>query len=504
MLTRRLFVLSAAAPAIAPVIATPPARADTPDTLTIARAAPTTTLDPGFLRESASLVDNVFDTLVARDKNLALAPGLALRWKSVDALTWEFTLRPGVSFHNGEAFTAEAVTFSLERLLDPAARAPSIEALRTIAGVEATGPLTVRIHTREPDALLPTRMSCTPTQIVPPAYVRSVGAAAFARQPIGTGPYRVTDFMAGDHVTLEAFDGHWRGTPAIPRVIWRAIPEPTERIASLLAGSVQLVEGVPAELVASLSLSPNVTIQRLREGGLTLFLGLKSGSGPLADLRVRRALSLAIDRQKLVDDLLKGFATPTASPAGPFDFGARPLPLPAADPDQAKKLLAEAGFPSGFSIALQAPARYLASAEIGQAIVRDFAAIGVKAALEVPPWPVYARAVATGQQAPIYLLGWSAGPMLDAGAALSPILHFDRPYSTASFPDLDALLDTSRRTLDPKPRAAALAKVQDLAAQLAPTLPLYREDLLYAQAKTIAFTPRADGRIPVADIRFVA
>lgn len=499
MLTRRVLTLATCAAAGLRML---PARAATADTLTIARATSATTFDPGFLREPATLVDNVFDTLVLRDADMKLAPGLALSWKTLDDKTWEFALRPGVTFHNGEKFTAEAVKFSLERVLDPAAKAPTISYITTVEGVDAVGELTVRIRTKSADPLLPTRMSRYPAYIVPPGYVKEVGPTQFARQPVGTGPYRVTEFVPDDHVTMRAHPGYWRGKPAIETVIWRAIPEPTARVAALLAGEVQLVEGVPVELVPSLTASPEVEVQRVHNGGLIIYLGLKSGEKPLDDVRVRRALSLAIDRKSIVDELLKGFATPTGTQVGPFDFGYKPTPVPPYDPAQAKKLLVEAGYPNGFTIRMQAPRRYLNSAEIGQVIAQEFGAIGVKVELEVPEWSVYAQQVPAGKQAPIYMLAWGSTQTLDADAAIYPIFHGGEPYSTVAFPPLDALLEESRRAIDPVARALVFAKIQDLATEFVPTLPLHQEDSVYAQRKGVQFTGRVDARIPLMDIRF--
>jgi peptide/nickel transport system substrate-binding protein len=470
------------------------------ETLVIARGSSAATLDPGFLREPATLVDNVFDTLVARDKDMKLAPGLALSWRAVDDTTWEFKLRPGVTFSNGEPFTASAVKFTLERVLDPAAKAPTISYITTVAGVDVVDDLTVRIRTKTPDPLLPTRMSRYPTYIVPPDYAKSVGAEAFARKPVGTGPYAVTEFVPDDHVTMQANPGYWRGKPAIDTVVWRAIPEPTARVAALLAGEVQLIEGVPVELAPRLASSKDVDLVQVHNGGLIIYLGLKTDEKPLGDARVREALSLAIDRQSIVQELLKNFATVTGTQVGPFDFGYQKTPLPAYDPARAKALLAEAGYKDGFTIRMQAPRHYINSAEVGQVIAQEFAAIGVTAQLEAPEWSVYTQQVPAGKQAPVYMLGWGSTQTLDADAAIYPIFRSGEPYSTVKLPALDALLDESRRTIDPSARAAVFARIQDLAAKDVPVLTLYQEDAIYAKRRDVGFTGRPDARIPVFDI----
>ncbi|WP_244471935.1 ABC transporter substrate-binding protein [Prosthecomicrobium hirschii] len=471
--------------------------------LVIGRPASPATFDPGFLKEAATLVDNVFDTLVLRDAEMKLVPGLALSWKALDDTTWEIKLRPGIKFHNGEAFDAEAVKFTFERVLDPAAKSPTISYIRTVAGVDVVDPLTVRIRTNGPDPLLPTRLSRYPAYIVPPAYVKQVGAAEFARRPVGTGPYKVTEFVPDDHVTMVANEAYWRGKATIDKVVWRPIPEATARIAALLSGEVQFIESVPAELVDTLKTSGAADVVDVKNGGLTIYLGLKSAEKPLDDARVRRALSLAIDRKGLTTDILKGKATPTGTQVSPFDAGYKDIPTPAYDPAAAKKLLAEAGYPNGFTIRFQAPRRYISSAEVAQAVVQQWAAIGVKAELEVPEWSVYAQQVPAGKQAPIYMLAWGSTQTLDADAALYAILKSGEPYSTVADKALDALLDESRKTIAPDARAAIFAKIQDHAAETVPLITLYREDSLYGKAKSVTFGGRPDARIPVYDIRVV-
>jgi peptide/nickel transport system substrate-binding protein len=336
---------------------------------------------------------------------------------------------------------------------------------------------------------------------VPPKYVAAVGAAEFARKPVGTGPYKLTEFVPDDHVTMVANPGYWRGKPSIDRVIWKPIPEATARVAALLAGEVQLIESVPAELVDTLKGSGAADVIDVKNGGLTIYFGLKTTEKPLDDVRVRQALSLAIDRKALVEQILRGKATLTGTQVSPFDAGYKAIPVPGYDPAAAKKLLAEAGYPNGFPIKVQAPRRYISSAEVAQAIVQQWGAIGVKADLEVPEWSVYAQQVPAGKQAPIYMLAWGSTQTLDADAALFAILKSGEPYSTVADKTLDALLDKSRRTIAADARAAIFGEIQDYAAAQVPLLTLYREDALYGKAKSVSFGGRADARIPVFDIR---
>jgi peptide/nickel transport system substrate-binding protein len=495
----RAGLLAAAAALAVAIGAGHPASADASE-LVIARAVSVNAMDPGFLRESAVVVDNIFDTLVLRDAEMKLAPGLAESWTAVDDTTWEFKLRHGVSFHNGEPFNAAAVKFTIDRVLDPEAKSPTISYIRTVAGVDVVDDYTVRIRTTAPDPLLPTRFSRYPTYIVPPGYVGEVGPEEFARHPVGTGPYKFVEFVPDDHVTLEANPDYWRGKPSIDTVVWRPIPEGTARVTALLTGEVQLVEGVPAELADLVRQSGEADLVQVKNGGLTIYYGLKSAEPPLDNAKVREALSVAIDRQTIVDSLLHGLATPSGTMAGPYDFGYLAVPAPAYDPEKAKALLAEAGYPDGFEIKVQAPSRYISSDQVAQAIAQQWGEIGVKADLEIPEWSVYTQQVPAGEQAPVYMLAWGSTQTLDADAALYAILKTGEPYSTFSSPELDALLDQSRSTIDPAAREDILHKIQEYAAANTPLIPLYQEDSIYAKAKGVDFDGRPDARIPVFDI----
>jgi peptide/nickel transport system substrate-binding protein len=466
--------------------------------LKIGRQVSTTAMDPGFLREAATIVDNIFDTLVLRDKDMQLVPGLAESWTAVDDTTWEFRLRQGVKFHNGEQFDAEAVKFSLDRILDPEAKAPTRSYISTIESVEVVDPFTVRIRTNGPDPLLPTRMSRYPTYIVPPKHVQQVGNEVFAREPVGTGPYKFVEFIPDQHVILEANADYWRGAPAIGKVTWLPIPDGTARVTALSTGEVDLIENVPVDLASMISASPEDDLVQVKNGGLTIYLGLVMKEKPLDEVKVRQALNIAIDRQSIVDNILHGMASVRGTQVGPADFGYIDIPAPAYDPAKAKQLLAEAGYPDGFEITMQSTHRYMKDGEVAQAIAQQFGDIGVKVNQEVLDWSVYVQEVP--HKGPIFMLGWGSTQTLDADAAIYAIMKSGEPYSTASIPELDELLDKSRQTVDPEKRKELLAEIQRLAAEQVPLITLYQEDSLYGKKKAVNFEGRPDARIPVFDI----
>ncbi|WP_275786466.1 ABC transporter substrate-binding protein [Pararhizobium gei] len=466
--------------------------------ITVARSASTTAMDPGFLRESATIVDNIFDTLVMRDKDMKLVPGLAESWTAIDDTTWEFKIRKGVKFHNGEDFNAEAVKFTIDRVLDPAAKSPTLSYIRTIAGVTVVDPYTVRIKTSAADPLLPTRMSRYPAYIVPPKYVTEVGNDVFATKPVGTGAYKFVEFIPDQHVILEANKDYWRGAPVVDKVTWRAIPDGTARLTALVTGEVDLIENVPVDLAPMIASSPDADLVPVKNGGLTIYLGLVMGQKPLDNVKVRQALDMAIDRPSIVKNILQGMATAKGTQVGPADFGYLDIPVTKFDPAKAKALLAEAGYPEGFTIKMQSTTRYMKDGEVAQAIAQQFGDIGVKIEQEVLDWSVYTQQVP--RKGPIFMLGWGSTQTLDADAAVYAILKTGEPYSTASIPELDKLLDESRSIVDPAARKVVLEKIQTLSAEQVPLIPLYQEDSIYGKSKKIAFEGRPDARIPIFDI----
>jgi len=260
-----------------------------------------------------------------------------------------------------------------------------------------------------------------------------------------------------------------------------------------------VIETVPVDLAPMLQQNPDTALVQVKNGGLTIYLGLVTNVKPLDNVKVRQALNLAIDRKGIVENILHGMATATGTQVGVADFGYAGTPVPAYDPKRAKELLTEAGLKDGFSIKMQATHRYLKDGDVAQAIAQEFEEIGVKAELETLDWSVYVQQVP--RKGPIFMLGWGSTQTLDADAALYAIMHSGEPYSTVSDPDLDRLLDESRRTIDPAARAKVFAEIQKVASEKVPLLTLYQEDSLYGRRKNVGFAGRPDARIPVFDIK---
>lgn len=476
---------------------------DAEKSVVIARTNDIVGLDPGFLTENAQVVDNIFETLVTRDENEKLIPGLAESWRQVDDVTWEFVLREGVTFTNGEAFNAEAVKYSIDRVLDPANKAPTLSYISTVKEVNVIDEYTVQVVTNGTDPLIPTRFSRYPTEIVPPAYVEEVGQAEFAQNPIGTGPYEFESWEKGSEVVLTLNDDYWGETPEVDQVTFRAIPEATTRVSALENGEVDIITDVAPSQIETIESSDVATLSTVERGGNIVYIGLKTDEAPLNDVRVRQALNYAVDVDTIVENILGGTAVATNSLYGPADFGYAGEPSGYEyNVEKAKALLTEAGYPDGFTIELDTVNWYIKNADVAQAIAEQLKAVGITVTVNDVESSVYRTSVPNGEQSPLYVLGWSSTNSLDADAAAYAVLHSGQSYSTYTNPQVDSLLDEARTSSDETRREELYADIQDLVIEDAPRIFLYQENKYYGISEDINWQGRIDASIPVKTITF--
>ncbi|MBI2014903.1 MAG: ABC transporter substrate-binding protein, partial [Candidatus Rokubacteria bacterium] len=281
------------------VLAVPAGAADPRGELRVAIPWTPENLDPTMNLSSirAAVGVSLFDSLVGRDAEGRIVPELAESWKLLDDTTWQLRLRRGVVFHNGEPFTAEAVRFTVQRVLDPSQKSPNRANIAEIVRVDVLDDVTVNLVTRQPYAALLGRLIDFP--IVPPKYTAERGAA-FALRPVGTGPFRFVELVKDERMVVEAFDRHWRGAPRIQKITFKPVPEPFTRAAALRAGEVDLITTVPPTLARELERVAGLRVLRV-PSTWQIYLGLNAFRKPLADVRVRQALNYATD----VDAIIK-------------------------------------------------------------------------------------------------------------------------------------------------------------------------------------------------------
>jgi peptide/nickel transport system substrate-binding protein len=342
----------------------------------------------------------IIETLVSpKPTTTELEPRLATSWSvSADGLEWTFKLRPGVKFHDGTPFDAQAVKYTLDRVLDrnhPASKWGTWSFVRgylaPVKEVVVVDPLTVKFVLKFPNATFLTYLAMPNLGIISPAAQNKL-KEGFAAKPVGTGPYRFDGWQRGVKLTLTRNEGYWGPKGKAKTIIFRPIPEDQTRVAELLSGGVDVITNVVPDALDLLKKNPNTSI--LRQPGLTLwYVALNTKKKPFSDVRVRRALNYAVNRQAIVRDVLKNTGEPAAQFVPPASWGYAPDARKYTyDPARAKALLAEAGYPNGFSTTFWVPdsgSGMQLPKEMATVIQANLAAVGVKAKIEIFEWGSY-------------------------------------------------------------------------------------------------------------------
>src|SRR5438477_12109523 len=331
-------------------------------TLVVGLVAEPVNLDPAQVTglNSNRVGRRVVETLVTfPDESTQIVPGLAESWTvSKDGLRHTFKLRKGISFHDGTPLNAEAVKFSIERQINPEhpfnklGKYPFANFFfGNVKAVEVVEPQTVEFILKEPRASFLAVLTAGAASVVSPTAVRKLGAD-YPLTPVGTGPFKFASWDRGQRVVLEKNPNYWKHPVKLERVIFRPIVEDQARLTELLTGAVDLIVGTPPDFVAQLENNPKVTLLK-QVGAHVWYLGINNQKKPFDDKRVRQALNYAVNKDGIVRDVLKGTGTPSRGRVLPNTWGAdsalQPYPY---DPERARKLLAEAGYPSGFSTSL--------------------------------------------------------------------------------------------------------------------------------------------------------
>ncbi|HDR15362.1 MAG TPA: ABC transporter substrate-binding protein [Desulfobacteraceae bacterium] len=448
-----------------------------------------------------SFMANFFDGLLQRKgPDGKLAPALAESWEHPDDLTWKFHLRKGVTFHNGNPFTAEDVKFTFERLSNPEV-SEFINTGKTIESIECPDDYTVIIKTNVHIPWFANNMHQIFIMDKESTEARDGGDVMV--KPIGTGAYKLVEWVKGSYVTMEANENYWEGAPELKKIDVRPITESSTRFAALVSGQVDIVTGVPVELFDRVEKNPKLEVVR-RPARRSIFLAMGNEKGsPLADIRVRKAIYMAIDEDEIIEKVMRGHAFPAAQIPDPPTIGyCKDLKRLPFDPEKAKKLLNEAGYGDGFEVTVSGPNdRYVQDKQIVEAVAKYLAKVGIKAKLDVKPKSIFFPEVAEGKLE-FYLIGWFDGTF-DMGRTYSKLAHSrdrDRAYgdlngANYSDPDIDALLETTFEMTDIGEREAALQKLNRMAmVDKIVWIPLHYQEDLYAiqKDKGISFEPRPD------------
>jgi peptide/nickel transport system substrate-binding protein len=487
--------------------------------LVVALSDDTNNMDPriGMGSIRSNYIRQVFESLVDVDKQGKPVPGLALTWKPVDDTTWEFTLRQGVTFHNGEPFNADTVLFNLDRfyrrhldtwgIKDVAAATAFEKTHAVVTGWEKVNDYMVRISTSEPAPMLWDFIGREP--LVPKDYTVQNGVEGLNEKPVGTGPWRMVEWKRKDHMRFERYESYWGGAPLYKKMRFQVIPEGAARIAALKSGEVDLIEAVPPLDAAVLARDAKLQVA---SGVQKLFCRLyvngrrpeeyDSGGKPglFSDPRVRLAMNHAVDRDGIIKKIFNGYAIANASPVATVSYGYAPQEPYAYDVKSAKTLLAEAGWKDtnndGFvdkdgdtlSLEIVFPAKHYGQAfdEMTPAVAEMLKAAGIKTTLKpvdfgtlldtarkgtLPPHGGFtACRTSNNLDADDYVRDWAAIGLINW-----------TPYP----PDLLDLYNATKREVQAEKRLQLLAELQRKVRDWAPVVSLYQEVKIYAHSKRV-------------------
>src|SRR5207249_2835592 len=362
-------------------------------TLTVALSRDPSTMDPQAHGEGFTdqVHIHIFDGLLSQssenpDPKTRIQFGLATSYKLLYPTTWRVSLRPNVKWHDGNPFTAEDVKFTFDRLLDPANKLPAAVAFPTIKEVRVVDPLTVDFVTKQPDPIFLVRLSSYGNHIISKKYFERVGPTVFAKEPIGTGPYKFVRWVKDQEVVLDAFKDYWGGERQIRRLVFKTIPDIATRVAALQTGAVDIIGegGIPPAVLPQLEKDPNIRVSIVKGAGNNMHLQLETRKGtPLSDQRVRLGIAHAIDIDSVIQNVLGGHAKRTAAVVTEHVVGFDPTVKPITyDPELAKKLLAEAGYTAGVDITLNSSGgRYTNEREVVEAIAAQLQRNGINATI---------------------------------------------------------------------------------------------------------------------------
>ncbi|WOI57127.1 ABC transporter substrate-binding protein [Palleronia sp. LCG004] len=482
-----------------------PAFAD--GTLTVAQRQDPQNWDPvdTFLLAWGGIASNIYDGLVRRDENLELQPGLATEWETLDdGMRYRFTLRDGVTFHNGEPFDAEAVKYTFDRLLgEQGAQGPQQSNYTTIDHVEIIDDHTIDIHMAQPDPVILTKLSGYGAMIVPPDYIEEMGEEHFDLNPVGTGPFQFVSYNQGSRLTLEAYPDYFEGAPELDELVFRFITEDSTRLAELQSGAVDVLNNVAYSAIPTIENAPGLEIVSVP--GPTIYsLALKTAEpAATADVRVRRALNMAVDKQALIDAFLGGRGTPIGQLQGDLSFGFAPdLPGYPYDPEEARKLLDEAGVAEGARMTIDYRAGNSTFNEVAQALTGFFSQVGLNVGLNPVEDAVFLNEIVPqGQTDEMFQFSWGGWTFDFDNTAYLSYYEGERwnPYGTSE--RMQELLDAQRETSDVEEREAILQDVAREAHEQAYHIPLYNEDQIYAVSDRVQnFVAAPDIRLRLVDV----
>lgn len=470
--------------------------------LVIAQSADISKLDPHYSTavHDISVSFNVFDTLVSRHRDEQLHPSLATEWKLVTPTTWQFKLRAGVRFHNGDPLTAADVKSSIERTWDPEAKTNVRTVFTTIDRIETPDPLTLVFHMKQPDPLLPARLAFYGGQIVPKAYLGRVGPEEFNAKPVGSGPVRVVSWVKDDRLVLEANRAYWGSKIDADRVVFRPIPEVGPRIAALLRGEVDVITKLPPDHVERVAGHPATKVEGALYAGLYVIVA-DSRRPPLDNPKVKQALSLALDREAIVKELWRGQGIvpngPIAKGDNHYDETLAPL---RHDPALARQRLREGGYRNE-EIVLESSGLIASEKPMSEAVVGMWRDVGLNVRLEVIEFSVFMQKI---RERAFKGLRWGdpTSTLRDPDGMMWRLLGPGGIQDTWRHPRFDELGNAARFSIDEKFRGQAYREMTRMMLEYVPWIPVIQPIESYGLQRYVDWKPYSNQQLEIRPFNF--
>lgn len=487
-------------------------------TLNIGVAADAQSMDPYFINNDAtnSILGNMFDNLISFNKDLKTEPNLAVSWSNPNPNEWVLKLRKGVKFHNGSTFNADDVIFSYDRVMHwkKSAFKSKVNMIKSISKIDD---YTVKMVTKKPYPIFLRQL--TYVSILDKETLEGKSDQWIGLHPVGTGPYKLVSWNKGSSVKMNATNNYWKGKATYDTVIFKPLTNNATRVAAILSGSVDIIDKVPAVDVDKIKRSDKLNLFKV-PGLKTVYLHMdqhreksphvttSTGKNPLLDVRVRRAISYAINRDEIAKYILKGFGIPASQLSASTIYGHDDaLPKAEFNPEKAKALLKEAGYPNGFQIQLDLLNKG-DFPQTAQAVASSLARIGIKVKVNAGPGSVYFGRMGK-RDTSLSLIGWASGSG-DASSFLDSIVHSVNPakgygkYNWGNFSNakVDELIEKSASTMNPSERLKQLQEAQKIALiDNQGYVPIFYSVELYASNKKVDFQPRINTYIWAFDIK---
>ncbi|WP_225025859.1 ABC transporter substrate-binding protein [Xinfangfangia pollutisoli] len=498
-------------------------------TLIIGMSTESSSMDPHWHIQTAnsSVSQHLFDRIVHMDASQNEVPGLAESWRNVDGNTWEFTLREGATFHNGDPVTVEDLIFSYARASDVPGAIFNLRAYLGDKTFEKVDDRTLRVITEQPNPIVPRELATTAI------ISKKVGETALpedynsGKACIGSGPYKFVEYVPGQVIQVERHDGYWGEKPQWSRVVFRPIPTGGSRVAALQSGDVNVIDSVPPSDVEHLEKDAKLRLGRGTANRM-IFLSFdqgrdvspyataKDGSAipnPFKNHLVRDAFDLAIDKKAIAERILSGNGAPAEQlvPAGIFGHNPE-IALRDADAAKAKAMLEEAGYPDGFKLTLHGPNdRFIRDSAVLQAVAQMLARIGIAIEVDAMPANIFYKRAASGGEGGVpefsfFLVGYGAATGEVSGVLRNLIHSYDDASGFGSNnrgrysnPDLDALIEEGMATVDDAKREEIYRKCCAMAVADLAVIPLYYPISVWGMQSDIQFEGRSDERTLAMD-----